>query len=35
MTGACVAWTVGRMGVLDCSEEVDGAVSGCGRLAYV
>lgn len=30
-----MARTAGRMGVLDCSEEVKGAISGCGRLAYV
>ena len=33
MTWASMAWTV--MGVLDRSKEVEGAVSGCGRLAYV
>ena len=30
-----MAGTMGRVGVLDCSKEVEGAVSGCGRLAYV
>ena len=35
MTWACMAGTMRRMGVLDRSKEVEGAVSGCGRLAYM
>lgn len=31
----CMARTIGWMSVLNCSEEVQSAVSGCGRLAYV
>ena len=30
-----MAGTMGRVSVLDGSKEVEGAVSGCGRLAYV